>query len=324
MRYILHIGLNKTGTSTLQVYLHNHRAELQAQGVWYPSMGKSANAQHDLAQGIKEKDFSKYGIDPGVLKESGAPEGTKTILICSENFHTVKDVPAVAALFPPEQTKVIIYLREHVAYLASWYQQVVQTRGDITYSFFDFAQLLGYPFMDLVGRWKSIYGENVHVRAYDRDKLVGGDIVVDFFAAAFGTKPPSPRHFEDKNPSISGNLLFVKLVLNHFLTMEESQAIIEELGALAVMDKRFTGKMRVSELDAKRLVHRYREDRKQLRESFGIMLKPPREGLDGNAAPDMATLRDDVAFFLSTAKARNFRFHDTFSRNRDLFFPPFA
>jgi hypothetical protein len=324
MQYVLHIGMNKTGTSTLQVYLHNHRAELQAQGIWYPSLGRSQNAQHDLSRGIKEKDFVKYGIDPTVLTDAGAPDGTQTILICSENFHTVNDVTRVAALFPPDRTKVFLYLREHLAYLASWYQQMTQTRGDITCSFFDFARIMGYPFMELVERWRSIYGSNLNVRAYDRANLVGGDIVVDFFSAAFGGKPPSPRQFEDKNPSISGNLLFVKLFLNHFLTMEESVAIVEELSAIAVLDKRFTGKIQISEFEAKRIAHRYREDRKKIREELGIGFDVPREGVDGNPVPDMERLREDIAFFLNTAKSRGFVFYDTFSRKRDLLFPVLA
>jgi hypothetical protein len=116
----------------------------------------------------------------------------------------------------------------------------------------------------------------------------------------------------------------VKLVLNHFLTMPESHAIIDELSALAVLDKRFTGRMRVSELDAKRIVHRYRDDRQQLREKFGIGFKIPREGMDGNAVPDMATLKDDVTFLLNAAKSHGFTFYETFSQKRDFLFPLIA
>jgi hypothetical protein len=324
MQYVLHIGMNKTGTSTLQVYLYNHRAELQEKGIWYPSLGRSLNAQHDLSRGIKEKDFAKYGIDPAVLTDSGAPEGTQTILICSENFHTVNDVSRVAALFPPSQTKVILYMREHIAYLASWYQQMTQTRNDITCSYYDFARIMGYPFMELVDRWRSVYGANLNVRAYDREKLVGGDIVVDFFSAAFDGKPPSPRQFEDKNPSISGNLLFVKLLLNHFITMEESGAIVEELSSFAVQDKRFTGKIQISEFEAKRIAQLYRDDRHRIREELGIGFKVPREGVEGNPVPDLARLREDIAFFLDTAKSRGFVFYDMFCQKRDFLFPALA
>jgi len=324
MKYILYIGLNKTGTSTLQVYLGKNQAELLARGIWYPQLGRDPFAQHDLAQAIKEKDLARYRIDAAALKERGVPEGTRTVLICSENFHTVREVGDVAAVFPPACTRVFLYLREHVAYLTSWYQQVAQTRGDLTCSAMDFARLNGYPFMELVDRWRTVYGESLEVRAYDRAKLKDGDIVTDFFAAAFATEPPAERRFKDNNPSISGNLLFVKLVLNHFLTGEESRRIIEELSALSNIDARFTGRIQMDKQEAGKLVHRYREDREALRQQFGIAFKPPRDGQAGNAVPDLLTLKDDVALLLNEAKKRGFAFYDLFLQKREYLLPVLA
>lgn len=215
----------------------------------------------------------------------------------------------------------MLYLREHISYLASWYQQDVQAaRALITCSFFEYAQLRGYPFMDLVSRWQAVYGKNLHVRAYDRSKLAGGDIVEDFFSAVFKSEPPFARDFEDRNPSISGNLLFAKLVLNHLLTVQESLSIVEELSSLATLDKRFTGKISIAEQDANRLAHRFGADRKQLREKFGIGFKPQREGVQGNPVPDFATLHDDIGLLLDTAKSREFVFYDIFVKKRDLMF----
>jgi len=324
MNYLLHIGLNKTGTSTLQVYLGNNRAELLARGIWYPQMGRDRYAQHDLAQGIKEKDLARYGIDAAALKQGGVPPNTETVLLCSENFHTVREVADVAVLFPPAQTRVLLYLREHVGYLTSWYQQVAQTRGDLTCSAMDFARMQGYPFMELVNRWRAVYGDCLQVRAYERGNLKGGDIVADFFSAAFGMSPPVERRSPDLNPSISGNLLFVKLVLNHFLTGEESRRVIEELSALAGIDKRFTGSIQMAAQEAGRLAHRYREDRQQLREQFGIGFKPPREGQAGNPVPDLARLKDDIALFLDESKKRGFAFHELFLQKRAFLFPGMA
>src|ERR1700744_1648279 len=101
MRYVLHIGTNKTGTSTLQAYLGTHRDVLQSQGIWYPTIGKFRYAHHDLADAIKHGGvFEQYGIDPGVLKPDRAPPDISTILISSEAFHTIKDLAGVVAMFP--------------------------------------------------------------------------------------------------------------------------------------------------------------------------------------------------------------------------------
>jgi hypothetical protein len=323
MRYVLHIGTNKTGTSTLQVYLGSHREELLAHGIWYPRIGKFEYAHHDLAEALKlGGDFARFGVDPAVLQESAVPEGVKTVLLSSENFHTIKDLARVTALFPPDRTTIILYLREHISFLSSWYQQDVQAaRALVTCTFFEYAQLRGYPFMDLVSRWQAAYGENVRVRSYDRERMPSGDIVEDFFDTAFETKPPAPRKFEDRNPSISGNLLFTKLVLNHLLTVDESLRIVEELSSLATLDKRFSGKIRIAEQDTKRLAHRFGEDRKNLKQNFGVAFRPPRGGVEGNPVPNLPALHDDVTLLLNSAQARGFAFYDIFMQKREMMFP---
>jgi hypothetical protein len=320
MRYVLHIGTNKTGTSTLQEYLGTHRPDLLLRGIWYPVIGSFPHAHHDLAYAIKKGDYAAYGIAPDVVSDAAAPLGTKTILISSEAFHTIRDVESIAAVFPPENTQVVLYVREHVSYLASWYREAVQAR-DVTCSFYDFAQIFGYSLMELVDRWEAIYGQNVHVRHYERDKLVNNDIVTDFFATAFDGPPPVIRDFEDRNPSISGNLLFLKLLLNHLLSPEQNAALVYELSTLATLDRRFGGKMFVSERDARRVAHRHRQDRKDLKERCRIVLSPPREGIEGNRSPDLETLGEDIAFLLDASRARQFAFHDIFLKCRDLLMP---
>ncbi len=320
MRYVLHIGTNKTGTSTLQDYFSTYRADLLARGIWYPKLGSFPHAQHDLAYAIKKKDFEAYGISPGAVSETAAPPGTTTALVSSEGFHTIRDVESVAAIFPPDRTEVVLYLREHVSYLASWYREAAQARN-ITCSFHDFAQIFGFSLIELVDRWDAVYGKNLHVRHYEREKLVNRDIVADFFATAFNDSPPVIRDFEDRNPSISGNLLFLKLVLNHFLTPEDNKAIVFELSTLATLEPRFGGKMFVSERDAKRIAHRHAQDRKDLKSRRRIIFAPPRLGIEGNMSPDLATLRGDIISLLEISKSRNFSFHRVLFKCLDLLIP---
>ena len=320
MRYVLHIGTNKTGTSTLQDYLGTQRPELLSLGIWYPEIGSFPYAHHDLAYAIKKNDFGTYGISPDVISEGAAPSGATTTIISSEAFHTIRDVESVATFFPPDRTTVVLYLREHLSYLASWYREAAQAR-DITCSFFDFAQIFGYSLSEMADRWSTVYGKNFHVRPYERDKLVNRDIVSDFFATAFDMPPPIIRDFQDRNPSIAGNLLFLKLVLNHFLTPDDNKAIVHELSTLATLEPRFGGKMFVSEQDARRITHRHAQDRKDLKQRHRIVFTPNREGIEGNKSPDMATLRDDIALMLEISKARNFEFERVLLKNLGLLIP---
>jgi hypothetical protein len=318
MRYVLHIGTNKTGTSTLQHYLGTYRNDLLGQGIWYPEIGSHGYAHHDYAQAIKQADFNAHHIDPEAIRRP--PKSCETVLLSSESFHTVKAVKDVARWFPPDCTTVVLYLREHVAYFASWYQQAVQART-ITCSFPDFAVIQSRSMAQLADSWRAMYGDNLKVRVYDREQLLNGDIVSDFFSVVFDRPPPRERAFEDKNPSITGNLLFLKLILNHVLTAEENSQIVEELSTLARLESRFEGKFLVTEREATRIAHRNAQDRKHLKQHHGIAFKVPRTGIQGRPVPDLAALSDDIALMLRLSKERGFALYDIFKRKMDVLCP---
>jgi len=318
MQYLLHIGTNKTGTSTLQRYLGGIRDELLKQGIWYPQIGSYPMAHHDYALGILKKDFAERGVDPDIIKHP--PPGTELVLLSSEAFHTVYPVEAVAERFPPDRTQIVLYLREHVSYLASWYQQSAQERL-MTCSFREFGELFRRDFAGLVDRWRKVYGDNVRVRPYDRERLRDGDIVKDFFWTAFRSDPPVERTFPDANPSISGNLLLLKLILNHMITIEENKRIIEEFAGLSQIDPRFGGRFTVSEREARRIAFKQGDDRKRLKQEYGIVFKPPREGIVGSPMPDPENLRSDMERILEHARKRGFFVYDLIKERHDLFFP---
>ncbi len=318
MRYVLHIGLNKTGTSTLQTYFARTPKHVQKRGIWYPEFGRIGNAHHGVAQAIKRQDFAAQNLDEELLKGAGAPKNTKMMLLSSEAFQSIRDVGSVASYFPPDRTKVILYAREHVAHLASWYQEAVQSR-DITCSFLQFSELRGYSIAERIDRWHEVYGESLIVRHYDREKLRENDIVVDFFATAFNSEPPTKRRLQS-NPSISGNLLFIKLVLNHLLTADENQKILHGLSGLSKADSRFSGKMFISAKDAAIVARRFRNDRKALRDRYGIRFVPP-EGLAGNRSPALDTLQQDIKLLLEKSRVACPDFFEIFASKRDLLFP---
>jgi len=318
MRYIIHIGTNKTGTSTLQHYLGTYREELLKRGIWYPNIGQHRYAHHDFALAIKKDEFAEHDVDPEILHK--APSGVDTIILSSEAFHTVQSVEKIARWIPLDQATIVLYLREHVSYLASWYQQSAQQRT-ITCSFPEFAEMYGKTFTELIDRWRPFCGDRIKLRPYDRALLRDHDIVSDFFDTAFASPPPVKREFKDKNPSISGNLLFLKLVLNHMLTPEENESVVEELSALANLDERFGGKLPVSEREARRITRTFADDRKRLKKEFGIAFTPPRDGQAGHPVPDLATLQDDVQRILSASKDRGFSLYGILKEKRALLFP---
>ena len=97
MRYVLHIGTNKTGTSTLQDYLGTQRPELLSLGIWYPEIGSFPYAHHDLAYAIKKGDFGAYGLSHDLITEGQAPAGATTTIISSDALDIAYRVKRLAA-----------------------------------------------------------------------------------------------------------------------------------------------------------------------------------------------------------------------------------
>lgn len=217
---VLHIGRHKSGTTALQQHLHRHRVALRAQGFLYPAAGQGRRiAHHDLAEAFMQA----QGADTPALAETiqrfeqalaAETEGWHgTLVISSEAFQNV--APAhVARLFPPAQTRVVVYLREQGEYLVSAYQQHIQASTDHG-TLAQYHQAVGtLSYERFLQKWAGVYGEDrLQVARYERQRLLGGDIVQDFCQRT-GLPLLAPPEGEDQNPSIGGALLEVKRLSN--------------------------------------------------------------------------------------------------------------
>jgi hypothetical protein len=309
MKFVLHIGTNKTGTSSLQDCFYKNRHVLAEHGVLYPDIGLDGAAHHDLSRTIKRGDPDALGIgEDWRAFIAGASRSFETILFSSENFHTIGSVRDVGKYFPPGLTKVVVYLREHSSYLGSWYQQAVQARN-LTSTFDEFIKGYGAHYSLWLRPWVEVFGkDNVIVRVYERSQLRNNDIISDFASLIPGIDEVSlSLENEEKNPSISGNLLFLKCVLNHFISDPESKQVVYEFTSLSQLDQTFLGRMFVPEHLVKRISYEYRRDRAELQQRFGISLEAREEEIAGSLCPDTARIREDWQKILEGASAEGMR-----------------
>jgi hypothetical protein len=185
-RFLLHIGANKTGTSSIQRMLATNAPALACAGWVYPHFHLSHCAHHPLAYALAG--HPTRGVPDGwrtAFAQATADPGMAYV-ISSELF--VRNVPpeAAATLFPPDQTRIVLYLREHLSYLASWYAQAVQERN-LTASFDDYIRLFPQPFEGFLKRWEAVYGAAaITLRPFRRDAFPGGDIRQDMLAQMGG------------------------------------------------------------------------------------------------------------------------------------------
>lgn len=300
-RFLLHIGANKTGTSSIQRMLVENTSALSDAGWAYPDFHLQHCAHHALAYALAGHPTRGLGEGwRGAWAQATADPNRRTV-VSSELFFRNVPPQAAATLFPPGQTRIVLYLREHLSYLASWYAQAVQERN-LTASFDDYIRLFPQPFDVFLKRWETVYGADaITLRPFRRDAFPGGDIRADFLTQMGGvdgiTMPAA-----DSNLTISGNLLFFKRLLNHVMSYEEAHAypIPDEFGAYAELTETFRGRFETGPKTAELVSHLFAKDRAALK-ARGVHLGPVPERVKGQPCPNYDTLQDEVTLIARVA-----------------------
>ena len=308
MEYIVHIGVNKTGTSSLQRAFHTAHHALRARKIIYPRIGLELSAHHGISRTLKGFAPEKGGLAADWKQKLAEEcEGMDVCVLSSEDFATMHDPAPLSEICPPGQTRIVIYAREHVAHTVSWYQQAVHSRN-ITASLPEFVELHLVSYSAIYDRWAAIYGkDNVIVRHYDRAALVAGDIVADFCQFL---QPDLIDLFADQshdsNPSLAGNLLFAKRLINTFITREQSMRIASEMIGLTSIDPSFRGKITVPAEISARIRFLARHDRAALQARTGLKLEVKTGAIKGADSPDMDRLQNDLHRLRQTAEDKGF------------------
>lgn len=304
----LHIGLNKTGTSSLQDFFSmNVEALSRQEGICYPRAGRDTTAHHPLSKLLKSGGGRAAPAVAELLSEIG--EHDKAV-VSSEDFHThsPRGIEHLAELLAGHRVKVVLYVREHVAYLSSWYQQNVQATH-LSCAFDSFCYLTRKPLFKIADGWAQSFGrDNVIVRLYDRSALVNGDIVQDF-AEVVGISSHLTNFVRkpyESNPSVSGNLLFIKRLVNNFFPKAGAAAFVDEITSLSKLKKEFRGAMFVDKDVVSYVSGMYEGDRRQLLEKYGVAIEPREGDHVGSLAPDYDTLHDDWNLVMDEARRRDF------------------
>lgn len=192
-RIHLHIGLTKTGSSSLQRFLSDEHRMLAASGTVYPvsGRGRHGTAHHNLFYEISggQRGHGKFDAALGgwdsVLAEIDEIEG-RTAIMSSEAFQycAPRDVEQLANLLGPRQSKMVAYVRRQDQWLESAWNQRARF-GRVSLDFREFFEAHGRVLGDYartLSPWIDIFGDlRLDIRVYDRIAETPG-IVADFLA----------------------------------------------------------------------------------------------------------------------------------------------
>jgi hypothetical protein len=196
-RIIIHAGIHKTGTTSLQVALWRMRLQLKERRIRYPQLQLpgQVRAHHALAKGLAADHPER---DPMIADFFGrCRDFGGTMIVSSEAFSLLpaesvnRVVKVLRDLF--DDVTAVLYFRPQALILRSQYSQQLR-EGYLSCSFEEFFQKAKkgarfWHFRDLCERWESAVGEDhFHARSALRGDLIGNDITRDFLAAFLDIK----------------------------------------------------------------------------------------------------------------------------------------
>ncbi|MBM6592916.1 hypothetical protein [Microvirga pudoricolor] len=233
MDIVLHIGTEKTGTTTIQELLHKNRDALIRNGYYFLSSPGIHNnrdlAAYCLRQDRFDDHFRAQLIDTPEKREvfqrdflrrfddelAAIPPHVHTVLATSEHFHSRvihdDEIETLKRLLAErfERVRVLTYLRKQIDAALSAYTTFLISGGHGTLH--DFVSDMCRPdnpyfdYLAYLARWEKAFGrENLTVRIFEPGEFLNGDLVDDFFDQVdpeLGRK--IDRRIESKNESVN-------------------------------------------------------------------------------------------------------------------------
>lgn len=218
-KLIVHIGLPKTGSSSIQHYLTQNRKPLARNGVFYePSPGGNNHSMVSTATVFKNNprkwaeevgrkgmavtsqidefwasfDRTMTGLDPDI----------GTVILSAERFSTHLNTPEKITQFRNvmapyfDDFSIVAYIRRQDAHSTSSYSQILRfgiiQDPSLVQKGSRYAQL--YDYAALLGNWSGVFGEAAVVpRIFERTSMRDGDVLADFLEVCGLSDAPLPK-----------------------------------------------------------------------------------------------------------------------------------
>lgn len=194
-RIFLHIGINKTGTTSLQQTFAKNQSTLMKQGLLYPQSGRITAAHYRLSNLLgfhrgrtpPENQHTLESLKSELTTEIKRSK-PQAILLSSENFVIPGPMQHVKDFFLGMDLYVIVYLRRHDSWWESAYAQSLKMLasppwepGFIHFYRYHRKKRGGYGnYRQLLERWERVVGKDkIIVRPYEKSQNQP-DLLADF------------------------------------------------------------------------------------------------------------------------------------------------
>lgn len=231
----LHIGTEKTGTTSIQRFCKTNRAVLADAGFLYPfapgkvnHAGLTVAALDDKKMGPLRRIYDvrtpedvltyreKMTRDLGQeLKERPYKTAIVSNEHCSSRLLRDREAERLRDLLAPFFSRifVVVYIRRQDDFLLSTYSTKIKSGKTKSLVVPTGGLNMRYDHWELISRWERAFGrESMIVRKFERASLKNGDVVADFLAAAGVPEDLPFAQPEMANESLDANTLeFLRL-----------------------------------------------------------------------------------------------------------------
>jgi len=210
LKAIVHIGTEKTGTTSIQKYLHENRKKLRSAGLHFLHSAGETNNRALPAYCMSDSRVDEFYREMGIFtpQEREAfragfirdfdkelrtlPASIHTVVISSEHFHSrirlEEELDNVHSLLSRyfDEIRIICYLREQAATCISYYSTHLKAGGLQSFSHFlkrctpdDYY----YNYHAMLLNWERRFGRAaLEVALFSPDHFLNGDLLDDFTA----------------------------------------------------------------------------------------------------------------------------------------------
>ncbi|MGF1772505.1 hypothetical protein L4C42_09360 [Vibrio wakamikoensis] len=182
-RVVIHIGTEKTGTTSVQHFFDQNRAKLKELGVLYPHVGPRKDAHFDLVNELHPLDNNgKYmeflpkpttdiGFYWGQLRQRIEDNPEKTVFLSAEHFSSRlrdKALEYMSAFFSSLgiEPEILVFLRPQDEFLESTYSTAIKSGSSQSFEQMIEnyqAQILRYDYEQLLALWSRYFGKH-HIK----------------------------------------------------------------------------------------------------------------------------------------------------------------
>ncbi len=236
----LHIGIGKTGTSSIQQHLANYHKEYLLNDLRYIQCtgGITGDGHQNFAKSFIFDVPDYMHISDQVMnsrdevKSELVCASEKNILLSSENFQLASPLEIKKYFLSINQDykfKIILFVRSQEELAESEYNQIVKVRLEKR-SFFNYINSeFDGDFMRLASEWEGVFGrENLMCKIYDAKQKTAINDLLDCISG------PNPSYTKNKNTahsientSLGISALTIKRMINRLSADNSSNMHIE-------------------------------------------------------------------------------------------------